>query len=893
MASRKSRRLIILAVIGLLLIATQWQAVFSALLGSDTEGTITAPAGEGSPGVDWEGTVPAGFTGGNDSLCTEGPVPPANAWFYILTLDGINATYYDTRTADLTVRIDWDPTGGNVTAQDIALYLRDDMGTLLTSSDGGSNQEFLTLNNPPAGDYQIVACAFAVGLDQPFIGQASLNVELLSGSDPLPDPEVDHGYQFSPITIVDPQRDVAEPSLRVDGNGNIYACGPFGASRAAEYAQKSVDDGDTFRVLGTPPEGRIATGGGGDCELAVGTEPNENGEYTLSYTGLEALVNFSNSSSRDAGASFLGTSSAVTFAGVDRQWMEGTGVDIVYLGYNAIAAGYQVARSADGGLTYANPPVTAVSDLFRPGPIRIDGDSSHNPDQDSEIVYFTFTRADSVWIARSYDQGQTWTEHKVAEGFNPNNIFSSLAIDTAGNLYVTWTEKGSFNAYYAFSLRPTDNSAGAGDVWSEKRLVNRNPINSTAMPWIEAGDPGRISISYYGTEADGNIEVGTFDGYWHVILSTSFNALDPVDGNGNVPFSQAQVTTHPVHWDSICLSGLGCSLSTPEGDRTLLDFFQNRVDTQGRIHFVYNQSNKIPGEALGRLAIVSYSKQISGPSLFNDRSIEVDERKPVRSLSTDPSGDALFPISVFGPTAPTPRHIPAMDILNLNLTTAISPSLELGSFEIELTLEDLSTAALNQALVDQSPESPANSLLYVVRWFSGTEAYAAVASWDAVNMWQFGFNGLSFATVTGSKLETYPGTTPIIGSVDGNTIRMIVEPSMFEALDLPAEPDGAPTIRAAAVGDRIYSVTAFTLGNSNADPSMQEYLNQADSTAPFEYDLTTVPTSVQFAKSGQATQVGQAESSISLDQMWLVAGILLFTLTITASVVVSWKVRRK
>lgn len=671
----------------------------------------------------------------------------------------------------------------------------------------------------------------------------------------LPNPEVEHGYEFSPIVIVDAQRDVAEPSLRIDPDWNIYACGPFGASRATEYAQKSFDRGDTFRVLGQAPKGQIAPGGGGDCELALGTERNSSGNYTLSYTGLEALVNFSTSRSEDAGESFIGQSAGVVSSAVDRQWMEGYGADVVYLGYNAVNRGYQVARSTDGGLTY-DVPVSANPSIFRPGPIRIDPNTAHNP-QGNEIVYFSYTLSDGLGISRSLDQGQTWEHFVVATGFNANNLFAGLAIDTAGNLYTTWSEKGSFNTYYAYSLRGEN---GAGEVWSEKRLVNRNPINSTVMPWIEAGDPGRISVSYYGAANDGNIEDGNFNAEWHVYLSTSFNALDDVDANGHVPFDLTKVTTHPIHWDSICTSGLGCSLSVPAGDRTLLDFFQNRVTSEGGIIIVYNQSNKIPTAEVGRLAIVSFSRQTAGPSLYTGSMVTADNRPNVRTSSADPVDDAIFPISAFGAKPLNPSQIPAMEITNLELVEVADAPVD-GTFEIQLTLEDASIAAMDNALIAQgSSGSPAASLLFVVRWFSGTDAYSAVAKYNGISF-SYGFNDLSFATVEGSKLETYPGDDKTIpGEIDGNTIKMTVSPADFNVL-LPGGVGEDPTFRPATSGDRIYSVTAYAFGNAGA-PETQEYLNDVDVTAAFDYILPGgVPTAVQMSQPIDLLANGSAPDS--------------------------------
>ena len=46
-------------------------------------------------------------------------------------------------------------------------------------------------------------------------------------------------------------------------------------------------------------------------------------------------------------------------------------------------------------------------------------------------------------------------------------------------------------------------------------------------------------------------------------VSQTLDAFAPA-----VELDQAQATTHPFHDDSICLNGLGCTTSVPEGDRS-------------------------------------------------------------------------------------------------------------------------------------------------------------------------------------------------------------------------------------------------------------------------------------------------------------------------------------
>jgi len=79
------------------------------------------------------------------------------------------------------------PVGGDVTTQDIALFLTDGAGNAITSSDGGSNREMVVASNLPGGTYKIIACAFAVASAQAFNAQAFFNV--VGGGDVVPAPE--------------------------------------------------------------------------------------------------------------------------------------------------------------------------------------------------------------------------------------------------------------------------------------------------------------------------------------------------------------------------------------------------------------------------------------------------------------------------------------------------------------------------------------------------------------------------------------------------------------------------------------------------------------------------------------------------------------------------------
>jgi hypothetical protein len=847
----------------LLLAATTFVALVAVTLGgsgSEEEARAATPP---------EGTVVAKDRGG-DSLSYRGSVPPGagspaeceegvNADVFRLNVRGTGGDFYEDHTSLLVIRIDWDPESTDAT-QDLALHVRHD-GEEVASSDGGESRETVALQNPEPGRYRVITCDFLTTFPQDYLGKIFFTTTPAQ-AERLPRPADARGLKFMPIVTVDPQRDVAEPSLRIDKAGNIYTCGPFGASRAADYAQKSEDYGDTFRALGEPPEGRIAPGGGGDCEISVAPKKNAQGNYTLSYTGLEALLNFSTGRSMDNGRVFESHVFSSSFPLVDRQWLESHGMEEVYLFYNQIPFGGTAQRSTDGGFTYAPPSSqgNAAPSIFRPGPIVIDHNVDRNPDDlANETLYIVFTDDNKVRVARSTDQAETFERFRVATAAgNPANLFPSLSIDTAGNLYAAWIEKGSFNAYYSYS---TDQ----GETWSRKQVVNRRPMNTTTMPWIEAGSPGRIAVSFYCSPSDGNPEIGAgedrFIGPWHVCVNQSRNAL-----SGSADFSQVRATHHPIHWDSICLSGLACNVIG--GDRTLLDFFTLRKDPRtGRLFIAFNESNKKPAhmyagkrrqrDEFGEIAIITLAKQKSGPSLYaRNGQVAPDRRDIIRRGAVDPRGDARFDFSSLGPPDPRRDNINAMDLrwIRLSRSTIRSGGETKPALGIRLKLRDLSDAALADALSEFSQNPPpTQELKVVVRWFSAFRPDWVLANWRPAQGWEFWEGNLKTErceTTVDAKLETYPTRAQnrheIPGNVDAGRgiITMKMPYSGIHDFDYGRTSTSLPRRSIVRPGDKIFEVTAFTFGHlqdgsgaGEVCASIADYYNQADSTPSFDHRL--------------------------------------------------------
>src|SRR6185312_13126296 len=125
--------------------------------------------------------------------------------------------------------------------------------------------------------------------------------------------------------------------------------------------------------------------------------------------------------------------------------------------------------------------------------------------------------------------------------------------DSAGNVYVVWADSSSYHTW--LSVLTADKLGGCNQ--------STDDVAATADGEPTA-DPGFSAP----VQVDRDPNSGDFNAAWNVYVNQSLNALD-----ASRTVSQVQATTHPFHYDSICLNGLGCDLAVPAGDRTLADFF--------------------------------------------------------------------------------------------------------------------------------------------------------------------------------------------------------------------------------------------------------------------------------------------------------------------------------
>jgi hypothetical protein len=557
-----------------------------------------------------------------------------------------------------------------------------------------------------------------------------------------------------------------------------YVSGPNGFAYP-HYSPffKSDDLGQSFRVPShVPGQGQTfgTGGGGGDSHQVVGQLTHK-----VFFTDLPGPGCITMNVSNDLGETWVGDNLGCgTSPGVidDRNWVEvdekaaTPNVYASFINFSNIAAPtLSLARSTHDGAVgsfltdslcnTANsqvPTVGAVDsqptpcpdpadkDLQIAGPVVADkeGTATRPP---THNLYIPFIRGTSVvpgltagppyslWVAKSTDNGDTWTRHQIVSlgDHNPANIFPDLVVDRGGNLYVTWSQTqgpamdhpfdpttqtggtgllGETDVYYTYSTT-------GGATWAPPIDLTQSNNNSAVMPWLVAGDSGLVDIVYYQSNSGLNPNVAFVDNngnacdpsdteadcggngnpnpsVWNVIFGQSNNATNPGSNFNNV-----QITDHPNHVGQICTAGLACN-----GDRDLGDFFTVDVDHLGAANVSWVDDNA--GNASdGRN---KYSHQLSGSSVYKNQTIGLINSWPIKDHAvTDRAGDTTT-------LAGAPNgSCPGMDITS----TSVSRSGEL----ITVTMTLNGTPDFAKA-VTCAPAAPVTGGLWGVEfWSTGSD----------------------------------------------------------------------------------------------------------------------------------------------------------------------------
>jgi hypothetical protein len=410
---------------------------------------------------------------------------------------------------------------------------------------------------------------------------------------------------------VDEERMTGEPSLKVDGLGNVYVAAPTGKMQSL---WRTSDQGKSFEYIdinaaAQNPEG-MAWGadaplgrGGGDAEVFVTEDGNE--VYFADLWGTCMSVG----SSMDAGATWMVNPFSCDLPGTDRQWLWAQpgghlwmtfNGDSVQGNVNALtnpnAGGLVVLHSIDAGRTWVTRDHIPEDNCARGNLVVLEGG----------LPLVAGCNDAGPGVAVQASDGMTWTWTTVADrtgeplaGFcYVCGIFTVVDADTEGNLYVVWADPSEDDNGFDIWLSTSQDQAA---TWSEPVLVNKAHGGNSLLPWIAAREPGHVAISWYQTAAPGSPDLME-QGEWYVHLAESTNALEAAP-----TFAEGLAWDTPVQYGPLCITGSRCGSA-----RNLLDFLMVDIDADGRSHlaFVDGGHGGAPGNSY-----IMYARQTGGLAL--------------------------------------------------------------------------------------------------------------------------------------------------------------------------------------------------------------------------------------------------------------------------------------
>ncbi|MCU1462560.1 MAG: hypothetical protein JWO37_2635 [Acidimicrobiales bacterium] len=413
----------------------------------------------------------------------------------------------------------------------------------------------------------------------------------------------------------------AEPSVRVDKDGRIYVAAPGSTPIGCELWTLPPDAGSfTFH---TPPDLGV---GGGDCDLAVTKNPAPGSAIpTVAYSSL-SLANLTVTRSTDGGATFAPANFTGSYIPlVDRQWNAAGEGQTVYMSYHITETNnIAVARSDDGGATYAFKGLAIdVNHIAQAlynnelGPIVVDMSSSASPKPVYTIFTAPATAAENVgsgagttrtmnhavYLASSFDGGTTWTDSPIWVGPDTetyDHIFPALAVDSGGGLWAAFATDHHILVTHA----PSGSLGLYG--WSVPQQMDDTGSGANLYPWLIGGGPDRADLVWYGGTG---VDKDDLTNAWNVRLSQ----MNWSRTGMRITADQMVVSDHPIHHGAICTTGINCSVN---GDRTLLDFFQEDITPDGRAVIAWADDSQAAG--VGQIYVTI---QCAGLNVWNGRKL--------------------------------------------------------------------------------------------------------------------------------------------------------------------------------------------------------------------------------------------------------------------------------
>ena len=414
-----------------------------------------------------------------------------------------------------------------------------------------------------------------------------------------------------------------EPEIKVDMYGTVYVTAIHGVPGGIDL-WKSTDKGATFTYLGEPDgaQDKCGVAGTAACIGGVGGGDDSIDLSSGGYLYISSLylggTTVSTSFDGGIGGAAPGQAWQVTPSANgnppvpvnDRQWLAAYGPQTVYMTFDQAPAPGPLwfVKSTDAGKTWSVPMMlTGVSALSRENNVAVD--------QYNGNIYTTFTPSGSpnqLNFLKSTDGGATFatsTAYTGPGGTCLENAFPIIAVDRGGNIHVVFTQStgctGRTNAH-VFLISSPD----AGGTWTTPLQIDSGTgNNSTVMPWIIAGSPGVVDVTWYGsTMTSPDSTPANQSERWNVFFAQVTGALSPS------PTIAQSLVASGIHHLPICNRGGNCTGNT----RDLAEYYTMTIDPDGNANIAYvDEVNYCAAHpAANCLAHTFYTKQTSGPSAY-------------------------------------------------------------------------------------------------------------------------------------------------------------------------------------------------------------------------------------------------------------------------------------
>jgi hypothetical protein len=498
---------------------------------------VTVPSSAGATMTEtWTGTAP--ISAHPASTCFPGGTPLQHE--HALEIRAAAGTY-EAVNAAFKFQITWMPTSANIVTSDLILTLIGPDGLEVASSDGGTPQETILLNNLAPGAYRVVVCGYANTAPQPY--NALLEITTTSAETPAPNILPEAGKKWNaPVRVTPPNGYGYEPTLLVDKYGNAFSTAhkenaflalsldpnsPDGV-RSMSWMWWSTDKGQTWKNTPGLSELRLEDQQPGD----EGDLAQDDAGHIYFVDTYLADITLTRWTSNGAGSLNFDFSRPIAPSPEvdDRPWITAHGNGHIFYfsndGSQAVDGGrYTVHPSHDGGITFDHVGVLLPeSGWCRPA-------ADHRPG--SKLVYAACTNdSGKLYSYVSEDDGLSFQRYDMGTYNDADATQSYPTIEVApdGTVWVLYVDSNDLdsggtpitNNLYLFR------SGDQGKTWTKQEIT---PVRGRYQyAWLAVSPDGKkLGLGvYYRPNADFSWSVASAT--WNAggtISPRSFVSVDP------------------------------------------------------------------------------------------------------------------------------------------------------------------------------------------------------------------------------------------------------------------------------------------------------------------------------------------------------------------------------